>query len=151
MPRPPGCRLLKSTYIITWAWTGACVLMMVANVLTIYARFAAVVGLVIVFAARNSAAYFTTWYPEYCKAKMVRRRERPARHQLGRLSTVTRSGESKTMKDVFARLGADFFSTILFLVIYLATDNVVLATGVAIAGAIAQVIYSRVKGRSSAS
>ena len=51
------------------------------------------------------------------------------------------------MKDVFARLGADFFSTILFIAIYLTTDNVLLATGVAIAGAIAQVIYSRVKGK----
>ena len=51
------------------------------------------------------------------------------------------------MKDVFARLGADFFSTILFLAIYLATDNVLLATGVAIAGAVAQVIYARVKGK----
>ena len=51
------------------------------------------------------------------------------------------------MKDVFARLGADFFSTILFIAIYIATDNVLLATGVAIAGAIAQVIYSRVKGK----
>jgi intracellular septation protein A len=51
------------------------------------------------------------------------------------------------MKDVFARLGADFFSTIVFLAIYLATDNVLLATAVAIAGAIAQVIYSRIKGK----
>jgi len=51
------------------------------------------------------------------------------------------------MKDVFARLGADFFSTILFLAIYLSSDNVLLATGVAIAGAIAQVIYSRLKGK----
>jgi intracellular septation protein len=51
------------------------------------------------------------------------------------------------MKDVFARLGADFFSTIVFIAIYLATGNVLLATGVAIAGAIAQVIYSRVKGK----
>jgi len=51
------------------------------------------------------------------------------------------------MKDVFARLGADFFSTIVFLAIYLATDNVLLATGVAIAGAIAQVIYSRLNGK----
>ena len=51
------------------------------------------------------------------------------------------------MKDAFARLGADFFSTILFLAIYLSTDNVLLATGVAIAGAIAQVIYARVKGK----
>ena len=51
------------------------------------------------------------------------------------------------MKDVFARLATDFFSTIVFLVVYLATDNIILATGAAIAGAIAQVIYSRIKGR----
>src|SRR5215831_15403357 len=52
-----------------------------------------------------------------------------------------------TMKDVFARLAADFFSTFVFLGVYLVTDNIVLATGIAIAGAIAQVIYSRIKGR----
>jgi len=40
------------------------------------------------------------------------------------------------MKDVFAKLGFDFLSTIAFLVVYLSTDNVILATGVAIAGAI---------------
>ena len=51
------------------------------------------------------------------------------------------------MKDVFARLGSDFLSTIVFLVIYLATDDVILATSVAIAGAIGQVIYSRIKGK----
>jgi intracellular septation protein len=51
------------------------------------------------------------------------------------------------MKNVFARLAQDFFSTIVFLAIYLITDNVILATSVAIAGAVAQVIYSRVKGR----
>ena len=51
------------------------------------------------------------------------------------------------MKDVFARLASDFLSAIVFLVIYLVTDNVILATSVAIAGAIAQVIYARAKGR----
>jgi intracellular septation protein len=51
------------------------------------------------------------------------------------------------MKDVFAKLATDFFSTIVFLAVYLATDNVVLATSVAIAGAIAQVVYSRIKGQ----
>jgi intracellular septation protein A len=50
------------------------------------------------------------------------------------------------MKDVFARLASDFLSAIVFLVIYLITDNVVLATSVAVAGAIAQVIYARIKG-----
>ena len=51
------------------------------------------------------------------------------------------------MKNVFASLASDFFSTIVFLVVYLVTDNVLLATGIAIAGAIAQVIYSRLKGK----
>src|SRR6187431_1346133 len=51
------------------------------------------------------------------------------------------------MKDIFGRLAQDFFSTIVFLAIYLITDNVILATSVAIAGAIGQVIYSRFKGQ----
>jgi intracellular septation protein A len=46
------------------------------------------------------------------------------------------------MKDVFAKLLTDFLSTIVFLAVYLITDNVVLATAVAIAGAVAQVVYS---------
>jgi intracellular septation protein len=50
------------------------------------------------------------------------------------------------MKDVFARLATDFFSTIVFLALYLITGNILLATGVAIAGAIAQVAWSRIKG-----
>ena len=52
------------------------------------------------------------------------------------------------MKNVFARLASDFLSTIVFLAVYFATDNVLIATGVAIAGAIAQVVYARVKGQS---
>src|SRR5258707_8917790 len=51
------------------------------------------------------------------------------------------------MKDVFARLLTDFLSTIVFLVVYLTTDNVALATSVAIAGAVAQVVYGRLKGK----
>lgn len=50
------------------------------------------------------------------------------------------------MKNVFAKLASDFFSTIVFLAVYLVTDNVLLATGVAIAGSIAQVIHARIKG-----
>src|SRR5260370_34369047 len=52
-----------------------------------------------------------------------------------------------TMKDVFARLATAFFSTIVFLALYLITGDVVLATSVAIAGAVAQVIYAQVKGQ----
>jgi len=51
------------------------------------------------------------------------------------------------MKDVFARLGSDLFSALLFLAVYLITDHIVLATAVAIAGAFAQVMYARVKGQ----
>jgi intracellular septation protein A len=50
------------------------------------------------------------------------------------------------MKDVFAKLLTDFLSTIVFLALYLITGNVALATAVAIAGAVAQVVYSRIKG-----
>jgi intracellular septation protein len=49
------------------------------------------------------------------------------------------------MKDIFARLASDFFSTLVFLALYLITGDVLLATGVAIAGAVAQVIYARIK------
>ena len=64
----PG--FLEVNYIITAAWTGAFLLMMIANVLMIYVPGLPLwSGLVIAFAARNSAAYFTTWYPRYRMAK----------------------------------------------------------------------------------
>ena len=60
----------KATTVITWVWSGACVLMIIGNVLTIYVPGLPLwSSLVIAFAARNSAAYFTTWYPQYRKAK----------------------------------------------------------------------------------
>src|ERR1700709_1457104 len=49
------------------------------------------------------------------------------------------------MKNVFAKLASDFFSTIVFLPVHLITANVLLATGVAIAGAVTQVIYAHIK------
>ena len=51
------------------------------------------------------------------------------------------------MANVFKQLFVDFFSTIVFLVVYLATGDVLIATGVAIVGAIGQFIYARVKGQ----
>jgi len=66
--RQPG--FLKAVYLITWAWNAAFVLMIIGNVLTIYVPGLPLwSSLVIAFAARNSAAYFTTWYPQYRKAK----------------------------------------------------------------------------------
>ena len=64
----PG--FMKANYIITGAWTGAFLAMMIANVLMIYVPGLPLwSGLAIAFAARNSAAYFTKWYPAYRKAK----------------------------------------------------------------------------------
>jgi hypothetical protein len=64
----PG--FIRANYIITWAWTGAALLMMIGNVAMIYVpNLPLWSGLLIAFAARNSAVYFTKWYPEYRKAK----------------------------------------------------------------------------------
>jgi hypothetical protein len=66
--KQPG--FVKAVYLITWAWNAALVLMIVGNVLTIYVPGLPLwSSLVIAFAARNGAAYFTTWYPQYRKAK----------------------------------------------------------------------------------
>ena len=74
---------LKATTIITWAWTGACVLMIIGNVLTIYVPGLPLwSGLAIAFAARNSAAYFTAWYPQYRKAKYATKYAAPPANAL---------------------------------------------------------------------
>jgi len=49
------------------------------------------------------------------------------------------------MAAVFRQLFVDFFSTIVFLVVYAATGDILIATGVAIAGAVGQFIYARIK------
>jgi hypothetical protein len=64
----PGFK--RANYIITWAWTGALVLMLIADILMIYMPSLPLwVGVAIAFAARNSAMYFTRWYPKYRRAK----------------------------------------------------------------------------------
>ena len=64
----PG--FIKANYIISWAWAGAFAAMVAANVLMIYSPGLPLwAGVAIAFAARNTAMYFTKWYPEYRKAK----------------------------------------------------------------------------------
>jgi hypothetical protein len=64
----PG--FMRANYIITWAWTGAIVLMLIADILMIYVPHLPLwIGLGLAFAARNSAVYFTKWYPQYRRAK----------------------------------------------------------------------------------
>jgi hypothetical protein len=64
----PG--FLRANYIITAAWTAAALVMMVANLAMLYVPGLPLwLGLAIAFAARNSAVYFTKWYPEYRRVK----------------------------------------------------------------------------------
>jgi hypothetical protein len=66
--RQPG--FIRANYIITWAWAGSMLLMMIGNIALIYVPGLPLwSGLLIAFAARNSAVYFTKWYPKYRKAK----------------------------------------------------------------------------------
>jgi len=60
----PG--FLSANYMITWAWTAALLLMATMNVLMIYVPGLPFwSGIAIAFAARNSAACFTRWYPQH--------------------------------------------------------------------------------------
>jgi len=64
----PG--FLTANYIITGAWTAAALLMTAANIALLYFPGLPLwSGLAVAFAARNSALYFTKWYPEYCQIK----------------------------------------------------------------------------------
>ena len=66
----PG--FLKANYVISWAWTACFVLMVLANVLLIYLPGLPLwIGIAIAFAARNTAIYFTKWYPEYRRTKFA--------------------------------------------------------------------------------
>jgi hypothetical protein len=64
----PG--FLRANYIITAVWTAAMLAMMLGNVLMLYVPGLPIwMGLAIAFAARNSAVYFTKWYPAYRNMK----------------------------------------------------------------------------------
>ncbi|MCP4621357.1 MAG: hypothetical protein GY844_33565 [Bradyrhizobium sp.] len=64
----PG--FIRANYVITWAWTAAMVLMMIGNAAMIYVPWLPFWGgLLVAFAARNCAIYFTNWYPQYMRAK----------------------------------------------------------------------------------
>lgn len=64
----PG--FLTANYIITAAWTAAALLMAAANIALLYFPGLPLwSSLAVAFAARNSAIYFTKWYPEYRQIK----------------------------------------------------------------------------------
>ncbi|RXG95893.1 MULTISPECIES: hypothetical protein [Bradyrhizobium] len=64
----PG--FLRANYVITGAWTAAALLMAAANLVLLYVPGLPLwSSLAVAFAARNSAMYFTKWYPEYREIK----------------------------------------------------------------------------------
>ena len=64
----PG--FLHANYVITGAWTVAALLMAAANLVLLYIPGLPLwFSLAVAFAARNSAIYFTKWYPEYRQIK----------------------------------------------------------------------------------
>jgi len=55
----------RANYIITGVWTAATLLMTLANAAVLYVPGLPIwLGLAVTFAARNSAVYFTKWYPQ---------------------------------------------------------------------------------------
>lgn len=50
------------------------------------------------------------------------------------------------MAAVFRRIAGDFFSTILFVVVWIAFDSILIATAVAVAGAVAQFVWAKRAG-----
>lgn len=62
-------RFVRTNYILTWVWSAAFVLMLAADIVAIYLPSMPLwVGAAIAFAARNSATYFTQWYPKHVRA-----------------------------------------------------------------------------------
>jgi hypothetical protein len=67
----PGFK--QTNYVITWVWTAAFVLMVIANVLMIYIPGLPLwAGIAIALLARNSATLFTRWYPKHRQQKAAR-------------------------------------------------------------------------------
>jgi hypothetical protein len=61
---------ITANYLITGAWTAATLLMAAANLVLLYFPGLPLwSSLAVAFAARNSAIYFTKWYPEYRQIK----------------------------------------------------------------------------------
>ena len=97
----PG--FIRANYIITWAWAACMLLMMIGNVAMIYVPGLPIwSALLIAFAARNSAVYFTKWYPRISQGKVRHAaRQRAARSRLIAIQPDS-PRKSTTMKDVFA-------------------------------------------------
>lgn len=69
---------IRTNYVLTWAWSGAFLMMVIADIASLYLNSLPVWACVAVtFAARNAAAFFTGWYSKYRRA-LFRREICPA-------------------------------------------------------------------------
>jgi hypothetical protein len=65
-------RFLRTNYILTSVWTAAFVLMLLADIVAVYwPDLPLWACAAIAFAARNSAIYFTRWYPKRVRAAIA--------------------------------------------------------------------------------
>ena len=63
---------IRTNYILTWVWSAAFVLMIAADVVSIYLpQIPLWTCAAIAFAARNSASLFTQWYPKRVRAEIA--------------------------------------------------------------------------------
>jgi hypothetical protein len=63
---------LRTNYILTWVWSGAMALMLIADIVAIYLPSVPLwTCAAIAFAARNSAGFFTQWYPKRVRAEIA--------------------------------------------------------------------------------
>jgi hypothetical protein len=61
---------LRVNYAITGVWTAATLLMTLANAALLYVPGLPIwLGIAVTFAARNSAIYFTRWYPQHSSVR----------------------------------------------------------------------------------
>jgi hypothetical protein len=71
-------RFLRINYILTWAWSAAFVLMLAVDVVAIYLPSIPLwICAAITFVARNSATYFTQWYPKHARVAVESRSDAP--------------------------------------------------------------------------
>ena len=72
-------RFVRVNYILTWVWSAAFVLMLAVDVMMIYLPSIPLwICAAVAFVARNSATYFTQWYPKHVRAALARRPDKTA-------------------------------------------------------------------------
>jgi len=65
-------RFIRTNYVLSLVWSAALALMLIADIVSIYLPSTSLwICAAIAFAARNSATYFTQWYPKRVRAEIA--------------------------------------------------------------------------------